>query len=346
MNFETEEILNSDQEAKAFFDSFYRGEPRKAIYTSEATGEVIVRIDNTIYTYLVGVTGKSYRMKYDTATGTWGYPESVFEEDENFIETNVYHGTINLHPDDINKIMILGFPHSGTTVLRAKMGDCRNAMELLTEFNRIDSIFAGNHRSLKVIGKTVTPTKHPLYKSNFNDRNIIVPYLNNKYCFDYKCVLMIKNPYQIFGSISKRFGGKIPEDKTFSFEYYEKFANLWLKYHRKNEEQVTCIKYEDMFKNDFEILKNLFNKLGLDYSNEIFTRKKSDYSIEGTAPGQASKLKNADPQQHPIFYRINQMNGEFKDMSNPQAHKNIHPEILDKINKSEIVKELGYLPPE
>ena len=61
MNFETEEILNSDQEAKAFFDSFYRGEPRKAIYTSEATGEVIVRIDNTIYTYLVGVTGKSYR---------------------------------------------------------------------------------------------------------------------------------------------------------------------------------------------------------------------------------------------------------------------------------------------
>ena len=105
MNFETEEILNSDQEAKAFFDSFYRGEPRKAIYTSEATGEVIVRIDNTIYTYLVGVTGKSYRMKYDTATGTWGYPESVFEEDENFIETNVYHGTINLHPDDINKIM-------------------------------------------------------------------------------------------------------------------------------------------------------------------------------------------------------------------------------------------------
>ena len=68
---------------------------------------------------------------------------------------------------------------------------------------------------------------------------------------------MIKNPYQIFGSISKRFGGKIPEDKTFSFEYYEKFANLWLKYHRENEEQVTCIKYEDMFKNDFEILKNL-----------------------------------------------------------------------------------------
>ena len=41
-----------------------------------------------------------------------------------------------------------------------------------------------------------------------------------------------------------------------------------------------------------------------------------------------------------------QMNGEFKDMSNPQAHKNIQPEILDKINKSEIVKELGYLPPE
>ena len=40
------------------------------------------------------------------------------------------------------------------------------------------------------------------------------------------------------------------------------------------------------------------------------------------------------------------MNQPFTKMSNPDAYKDIHPELLERIKNSEVIKELGYLPPE
>jgi len=337
-------MTDSQLESKTFYDNYFRGTKKE--YLFETTGEISARIDNIIYIYLVGVVGRSYRIQYDPCGSNglvWTNPESATYEDEKCVETNIYYGTIDTHPDDINKIMILGFPHSGTTILRAKMGDCQNAMEVTNEIFYIDPVLAANHKDLKVIGKSVTPTLQPCYRGSFNEKNIQTPYGDDKFCFDVNTVLLIKNPYQIFSSINKRFGGTIPEDKTFSFDYYEKFARLWLKYRNENEKRVTSLKYEEMFNNDFKVLRNLFNKLGLVYDADIFTGKKFDYSVEGAwLAGRADEYPDADPEKSPIYYRINQMNREFKDMSNPEAYKNIHPETLDKINNSQIVKELGY----
>jgi hypothetical protein len=338
-----------DKEYEVFFRHFLERAPRD--YKLEYTGEQLVRIDKKLYMYLVGVKGKSCRLYYDVETNPlcpmWTDPISVHNEDS--IEDSIKYGTVAVeNKKEINKIIILGFPHSGTTILRAKMGDCKNAIEICKEIDYVDAVLAQNHKDYQIIAKSINTNHHPFYSGYFDDKNTKLLASENKYTHDCHIVLMTKNPYEVFGSISKRLTpeevSQANPEESHSFESYENFSKLWLEFRDGHDEQVHCIKYEEMFDNNFEALKKTFTKISLEYDDKVFEGDNFNYSLE-TLDSLKSK-KRPDPKKEPLEYRLWQMNQPFTKMSNPDAYKDIHPELLERIKNSEVIKELGYLPPE
>jgi len=303
--------------------------------------ECTIRIGSALYNYTINVKGPSPRRKLLTCD-KWGEYE--------FIESKKASG-----PSDGNKILILGFPHCGTSILRAKMGDCLSAMETTNETDYICRGLALNHPDHKIIIKSTDIETSPLIRGEINEENFLIPPHNNKIYHDYHSVLIIKNPYEVFGSLSRRFGASHvcnSDSIIHGFHTYEKFAKVWLKYRDGNEPRYNCIKYEEMFENDFKCLKNLFSKIGLKYEKNVFENRKNYYSLQRISPTESEdihkffKEKNKQPFDHQNeVYRTWQLHQKFKSFSDPDSHKDIEPVLLQRIKDSNIVKELGYSSP-
>ena len=271
----------------------------------------------------------------------------------------------------INKILIIGFPHSGTTVLRAKMGDAKNAIELTNETDFVDSVMSTNLIDEKIIAKTTDISKSALIRGEFNDKGIVIPPENNRLYHDYHVVAIVKNPYEIFGSLSRRFGSQYvnmfdtkdeelkmrinqagfgeSHCETHSFSTFETFAKFWLKYRDGSEPRYNCIKYEEMFKDNFSCLKNLFSKIGLDYDDKIFEKRQNYYGLQSIPAGESKRIEefykkhDAQPPDNDNTVRRSwQIHQEFKAMTKPESYKDISSELLERIKNSDLVKKLGY----
>lgn len=338
------------------------------------TGECHVRIGSRMYKYIIGVKGASPRREYiQSPDGQDVYLSDLVE----LVKSENTHKLLNMESlkwsyksvdfQNRNKILILGFPHCGTTVLRTKMGDCLNAMEVTREIDFVCKCLSENHPEYKIIVKSADTVTSPITLGEYNDdfdclkidKNIpSVPPSNNKFYHDYHSILIIKNPYEVFGSISRRAINNesvadLDESNEHSFEAYEKYAKVWLKYRESDEERYNCIKYEEMFEDNFKCLKNLFSKIGLKYEEDIFENRKNYYSVEDVSFAESRKICNffdrhdAQPFDHEHeTFRAWQIHQKFEPMTNPESYKDIPSELLQRIKDSEIVKELGYLPPE
>jgi len=116
---------------------------------------------------------------------------------------------------------------------------------------------------------------------------------------------------------------------------------------------ITSIKYEELFDNNFSCLKNLFSKIGLEYKENIFKEKQGHYALQDIPISQAKTIEkfyienNArPPDSDNSVHRTWQINQKFQPMTKPESYKDISSELLERLKNSEIVKELGYLPPE
>ena len=131
------------------------------------------------------------------------------------------------------KILICGFPHSGTSILKSILGHIDCVEEIKHEVNYI------NHRTNKpyILGKCPF-TKEEFFGENFKD---------------YIKIFIIRNPLFIFSSLNKRFEYNIPENTSYNvyLNTIKKFINL-KKNVRKN---VYTIRYEDMFENNYYAIK-------------------------------------------------------------------------------------------
>ena len=150
------------------------------------------------------------------------------------------------------KILICGFPHCGTSILRSIIGHVEEVEEIERESNMI--------------------TK------NSNKKFILCkwPFTSNKFFegeYDsYVKIFIIRNPLYVFSSLNKRFKYKIPRDH--SFDEYRKTIQMFTRYKDNPQKNVYTIRYEDLFENDHHNLKKILNDIGITYDDEIFCNEK------------------------------------------------------------------------
>jgi hypothetical protein len=231
------------------------------------------------------------------------------------------------------KVFVTGFPHSGTTILRGIIGKCDSVFDQHKEFgdpsnynpNSPYDFFVWKHPFLPTVfrnnGYSVKPN------SNFSDTIIIQ---------------IIRNPWYTFTSLYKR-SLEFNEFSIFdnknghSLSYWENSAQRFLEAEENKYKDVYVIKYEDMFDNDFQKLKSIFESIGLKYSDAIFQNNKiikhnnSEYIEDYDKTGDVGEL-----------YRTWQINQPFQNMN---KSVNIPNEFSEILSNSEIVKKIGYTKP-
>ena len=97
------------------------------------------------------------------------------------------------------KIIIFGFPHSGTTILRNIISHIENVYEIVDEVSLInDKIDYTNYKFVLC--------KYPYL---INENELLTTY------YDYIKIFIIRNPLYVFSSLNKRFENK-PLDNNHS----------------------------------------------------------------------------------------------------------------------------------
>ena len=86
----------------------------------------------------------------------------------------------------MKKILICGFPHCGTTILKSIIGHCEDVLEIVDETMKINN---------KSSDKPFIICKWPFAKDVFFNK----PYE------DYIKIFIIRNPLYVFSSLNKRF---------------------------------------------------------------------------------------------------------------------------------------------
>lgn len=121
-------------------------------------------------------------------------------------------------------------------------------------------------------------------------------------------IFIIRNPLYVYSSLNKRFKNT-KFDNEHSIDNYikciEKFRNI--RYNDINN--LYFIKYEDLFYNNYENLKNIFNKIGFTYTDIIFDNEKYNNKVQNGKDFEVPKII-PDPTNHTL-YRLYQINKQF-----------------------------------
>ena len=241
------------------------------------------------------------------------------------------------------KILITGFPHTGTSILKSKLGECSNLYECPFEGFVItyeDIARAGDNEF--VLKKT------PIIPIEIRANTLARTKVGFEYG-DYIIIFVTRNPWNAFTSIIK--DGANPLNKLqpnegpqyfIKVDEYLAAAKFFIEARDGNYKDIYSIRYEDFFPNNFEKLKELMDVIGLEYTNDIFTNRSKNYihtsniNYDDIDPTDISYNKNR------LKLRTWQINQPFQNMN---AEVNIPDELSDILKNSNIIQELGYSDP-
>ena len=211
------------------------------------------------------------------------------------------------------KILIFGFPHAGTSILKSIIGHIKDVEEIIDETQSIS----------KNSKKKFIVAKYPFAQNNF---------FGEKYK-DYIKIFIIRNPLFIFSSLNKRFQYKIPDNHD--FPVYVNTLKQFIKYKNNPEKNMYTIKYEDLFENNYEELKKLLNDIGFQYDNSIFDNSKYTNAIINGVKIAHKK----PPNKNHGLYRTWQINQPF--ISNNDVSKiDLNKVQIDKIVNNQYVLQI------
>lgn len=241
------------------------------------------------------------------------------------------------------KILITGFPHTGTSILKSKLGECSNVYELLTE----GDVISNNH--LYDAGdKEFVLTKSPVIPINIRANDVSLIRAENSTYKDYIIIFVTRNPYYLFTSVIKSGGNPMAVYEPFSkddpirVEQYLASLKIMRDVKEKNIENTYVIRYEDFFDNNSKAIKDIMDSIGLIYDEDIFEKRTKDYTI-----AQGVNYKDIDKSKisyetNKLAYRIWQINQPFENMN---KEVNIPEELSDILKNSNIIEEFGYFDP-
>ena len=234
----------------------------------------------------------------------------------------------------VKKILVTGFAHCGTTILRAKIGECKNTFSSINE--SIDPCdFDAN-----------MPYDFFVWKNPFLDtelRNNGFSYKPKSKYSDTIIIAIIRNPWNVFSSLYERS----IKNKEFSIydsghagslPWYENACDVIHDAIENKYDDVYTIKYEEMFDNNFEKLRNIFDSIGLEYDADIFSKRTTEYKHNG-----AEYVLDYDKEgNYDDIYRTWQINQPFKNMN---GNINLPDDFSQMIANSPIIQKLGYFDP-
>jgi hypothetical protein len=228
------------------------------------------------------------------------------------------------------RILVTGFPHCGTSILRAKLGEANNVYEQIEE-----SEFPLEEEFLKYLDsdKEFYLWKDPIIRWDLT-RNGFIDKVSTHYKNDI-IVCILRNPYYVFTSQIKR--GLNPSETQFhTYHDYIRTAQIFLEAKENQIKDVYCIRYEDMFDNDFEELKKIMKSIGLKFKDSIFEKKSKMYTMN--IPPKSIRKK---PEHGTSEYRVWQMNKKFENF-NAKSKVELPSEIIEILKSSEEITKLGY----
>ena len=228
------------------------------------------------------------------------------------------------------KILVTGFPHSGTTILRAMVGKCKSVYDNHIEFEDPANYNPNSKYKFYV-------WKHPTLPAIIRNNGYSIKDTN--YLSDTIIIQIIRNPWNTFTSLYKRQTAFnefsiFDNNNGHSLGYWENSAHRFLENEENSYKDVYTIKYEDMFLDNFQKLKNIFDNIGLEYSDDIFTNNEvlkhnhSEYIEDYDKTGEIGE-----------FYRTWQINQPFQNMN---GEVDLPDGFSDMLEQSNLVKLLGY----
>jgi len=228
----------------------------------------------------------------------------------------------------MKKIIIFGFPHCGTTILRAIIGHIEEVYEIIGETKKI------NINESEIL-KTNPEKKYILCKDPYIDNN----FYTAKYS-DYIKIFILRNPLYVISSINRRFKNK-KIINNHSLSEYIKTCKLFNKKNEENEKinNLYHIKYEDLFDNNYQNLKDLFNKIGFNYTDDIFDNSKYTNFSHVHIKQNPSSIKNVKyTDVNHDFFRNMQINEPFVNNNTPDKINLKDSQIKEIINNQDILE--------
>lgn len=216
-------------------------------------------------------------------------------------------------------ILVNGFPHCGTSILKSIIGNCNN-------------VYCHPGESF-----SVSDEHKRIYLEKGYDFIVIKwPYYINSNVF--KKVLIIRNPYYVFSSLSLRHHGKLPTDNDHLFSTYENYASNFLKIRESPPIDIITVKYEDLFVNNFYFFRKILDEIGCAYDDLLFDNegKKNTALIGFDIPEY-----KPDRGDHGNF-RTWQINQKFHNMNYRENLKFLDDNLKKQLDNSELIRRLGY----
>ena len=241
------------------------------------------------------------------------------------------------------KILITGFPHTGTSILKSKLGECTNVYELLTE----GDVIHNNHLQEARENEFVL-TKSPVIPINIRANDVNLIRAENSTYKDYILIFVTRNPYYLFTSVIKSGGNPMAVYEPFSkddpirVEQYLASLKIMKDIKEKNISDTYTIRYEDFFDNDSKAIKDIMDSIGLNYSNDIFEKRTKDYTIAQGVNYKDIDVSKITYEDNKLAYRIWQINQPFENMN---GNVNIPAELDAVLKNAEILQYFGYSDP-
>ena len=229
------------------------------------------------------------------------------------------------------KVFVTGFPHTGTTIVAAKLGEC-------------DGVYREVEEGLLPKETPPDDTKIHLWKFPALPEEIKLrgfPQKNNCGYEDTHIIFMIRNPYFVFSSMKRRNIHPF-KFKNHTVSEYILAARRFIECRYQNYPMVYPLMYETMFDNNFEELRKIMDEIGFEYDDGIFTTKSSDYLTQNVK--KVPKNQPKDNFENHEKFRTWQINQEFKNM-NDISKIDLYSDVQEILDDSETCKILHYLDP-
>lgn len=198
-------------------------------------------------------------------------------------------------PQCAKPILICGFPHCGTSILKSIIGHIDDVDEIIRETDYISADKLNNSKHKYVLAKT------PYFKDEI---------LTKKYD-DYIKIVIIRNPCYVYSSLNKRYNYNIPDKLGLGNHYLKVLEKINYLINEKRENLYTIF-YEDLFNNNFEKLRDILDRIGLKYTDYIFNNSIYDnFIVDKNIPEVIPLLTDHNN------FRTWQINQPFENMNNP-----------------------------
>ncbi len=249
----------------------------------------------------------------------------------------------------MKKIFILGFPHSGTSILKRIIGNAPEVHEHPYETNAIKpemTMAAAADGKQAVVIKDINCPWLPSYAIPGDVPRLVGEF--KVYLADNASalfIMVIKNPADIFGSFNRRFGKAGPDSRPpgHQFVEWETWAAVFTLFRSAPPANLFTIRYEEFFADRHSKLSEMFGFLDLPFNPSLLQSDRPSMIVESIAsvPNEEPDSRT-DGDGHGQF-RTWQINQPFRDMTGESA---VH---LDDQTRAEIVasvmaKRLGYVP--